>query len=117
MTHFNTHDLLGQHCQRIKNKKIPLFHLFIAADRSSVKIDVGGSWWKTAILENVIYAVMERCTDVQSALKSQRTEQFRATWFCFTNRVMGLGTASRRGVIFRPVLARQRVYRQWEGEV
>lgn len=94
VTHCNVHNLLGQHCQQIKNKKTPLFHLFIAADRSSVKIDVGGSGWKTAILENVICAVMERCTDVRSALKSQRTEQFRAIWFCFANRVMGLGKAS-----------------------
>lgn len=56
---------------------------------------------------------MESCTGVQSTLKSQRTEEFRTIVFCLVNRVMGLGKASQRGVIFGPTLARQRVKRQW----
>lgn len=57
-----------------------------------VEIDVGESGWKSAILENVICAIMESCTYVQTALKAQRTEQFRALLFCSANRVLGLGS-------------------------
>lgn len=84
------HDLLGQRCQQKKTPITP-FDCSWPRNKIQVEIDVGGSGWKPAILENVIYAIMKCCAYVRSALKAQRTEQFTAVLFCLVNRVMGLG--------------------------
>lgn len=69
--------------------------------------------WKTALSEKVMCPVIAACTREQSALGAQRAQQRTVIVFGFMNRVVGLGKASPRSVIRRPILISKRVESKW----